>query len=65
MEFFNFGLEQKLDQHFCVEFHSDSDGDGLKPKNRQLTSDSNWPLLTLIAPEFTIINSVCNQKVSF
>ena len=28
MEFFNFGLEQKLDHHFCVEFHSDSDGDG-------------------------------------
>ena len=30
MEFFNFGLEQKLDQHFCVKFHSDSDGDGFK-----------------------------------
>ena len=28
MEFFNFGLEQKLDQHFCVEFHNDSDGNG-------------------------------------
>ena len=28
LEFFNFGLEQKLDHHSCVEFHSDSDGDG-------------------------------------
>ena len=30
MEFFNFGLDQKLDHHSCVEFHSDSDGDGFK-----------------------------------
>ena len=30
MEFFNFGLEQKLDPHSCVEFHSDSDGNGFK-----------------------------------
>ena len=30
MEFFNFGLEQKLDQLSNVEFHSDSDGDGFK-----------------------------------
>ena len=30
MEFFNFGLEQKLDQPSCVEFHSDPDGDGFK-----------------------------------
>ena len=30
MEFYNFGLEQKLDQHSCVEFHSDSDGDVFK-----------------------------------
>ena len=30
MEFFNFGLEQKLDHHSCIEFHSDSDGDGFK-----------------------------------
>ena len=28
MEFFNFRLEEKLDHHSCVEFHSDSDGDG-------------------------------------
>ena len=30
MDFFKFGLGQKLHHHFCVEFHSDSDGDGLK-----------------------------------
>ena len=30
MEFFNFGQEQKLDRHSCVEFHSDSDGGGFK-----------------------------------
>ena len=30
MEFFNFGLEQKLDHHSSVEFHGDSDGDGFK-----------------------------------
>ena len=30
MVFFNFGLEQKLDYHSCVESHSDSDGDGFK-----------------------------------
>ena len=30
MKFSNFGLEQKLDRHSCVEFHSDSDGDGFK-----------------------------------
>ena len=27
MDFFKFGLEQKLVRHSCVEFHSDSDGD--------------------------------------
>ena len=30
MEFYNFGLEQKLDQHVCVKFYSDPDGDGFK-----------------------------------
>ena len=28
MEFFNFVLEQKLDQHSYVEFHRNSDGNG-------------------------------------
>ena len=30
MDFFKFGLEQKLDHHFHAKFHSDSDGDGFK-----------------------------------
>ena len=39
MEFFNFGLEQKLDRHSCVKFHSGSDGDhGFKVQKRYL-----WP----------------------
>ena len=29
MDFFKFGLEQKLDHHSCVEFYGDSDGDDL------------------------------------
>ena len=36
MEFFNFGVEQKLDQHFYAQFHSDSDGDGFKAKKRMI-----------------------------
>ena len=30
MDFFKFGLEQKLDHHSCVEFYGDSDGNGFK-----------------------------------
>ena len=30
MEFFIFGLQQKLDRHSCAEFNSDSDGNGFK-----------------------------------
>ena len=30
LKFFNFGLEKKLDRHFCVEFHGDSDDNGFK-----------------------------------
>ena len=45
MEFFNFGLEQKLDRHSCVEFHSDSDGDGCKAQKPEidLQIGLNWP----------------------
>ena len=38
MEFLNFGLEQKLDHHSCVEFHSESDGDGFNLPKPQLNS---------------------------
>ena len=48
MEFFNFGLEEKLDRHSCVEFHTDSDGDGfnfpkpqLNPQNAPLGAPKN------------------------
>ena len=44
MEFFNFGLEHKLDPHSCVEFHSDSDGDGPNFPNPQL-NPQNAPLV--------------------
>ena len=30
MDFFKFGLEQKLDHHSCVKFHCDPDGNGFK-----------------------------------
>ena len=45
MEFFNFGLEQKLDHHSCVEFHSNSDGDGFKAQKPTigLQIGPNWP----------------------
>ena len=46
MEFFNFGLEQKLDQHSCVEFHSDSDGDGFNFPKPQL-NPQNTPFVPL------------------
>ena len=34
MKFFNFGVEQKLEQHFHAQFHSYSDGDGLKAQKQ-------------------------------
>ena len=30
MDFFKFGLEQKLDHYSCVEFHGDPDGNDFK-----------------------------------
>ena len=44
MEFFNFGLEQKLEHHSCVEFHSDSEGNGFnlsKPQINPLSAPKN------------------------
>ena len=45
MEIFNFGQEQKLDHHLCVEFQSDSDGDGFKAQKPIIDSliGLNWP----------------------
>ena len=44
MEFFNFGLEQKLDHHSCVEFNSDSDGNIFNLSKSQL-NPSKYPLV--------------------
>ena len=44
MEFFNFGPEQKLDRHSCVEFYSESDGDGFNFPKPQL-NPQNAPLV--------------------
>ena len=45
MDFFKFGLEQKLNHHSWVEFHGDSDGDGLKAKKPIIDPliGPNWP----------------------
>ena len=59
MEFFNFGLEQKLDQHFCVEFHSDSDGDGFNfPKPQR-----NPPNAPLVPPKMEFFKFGLEQKL--
>ena len=47
MEFFNFGLEQKLDRPSCVEFHAESDSDGFNFLRPQL----NPPKYPLGAPK--------------
>ena len=36
MDFFKFGLEQKLDQHSYVEFYGDSDGNGFKAQKSMI-----------------------------
>ena len=36
MEFVNFGLEQKLDQHSYVKFHGESDGNGFNAQKRKI-----------------------------
>ena len=59
IEFFNFGPEQKLDQHSCVEFHSDSDGDGFNLPKPQL-NPQKYPLG---APKMLIFNIVPEQKL--
>ena len=59
MEFFNFGLEQKLDRHSCEEFHSDSDNDGFdfpKPK-------LNPPKCPMVPPKMEFFNFGLEQKL--
>ena len=59
LEFFNFGLEQKLDHHSCVEFHSDSDGDGFNFQKPELYP----PKCPLGAPKNGIFNFGLEQKL--
>ena len=42
MDFFNFGIEQKLDHHSCVEYHGDFDGDSFKAQKPRI-DPPNWP----------------------
>ena len=44
MKFFNFGLDEKLDQHSWAEFHGDSDGDGFHAQRPIVDPliGSNW-----------------------
>ena len=59
MEFFNFGLEQKLDHHSCVEFHGDSDGDGFNFPKPQI-NPQNAPL---VPPKMEFFNFGLEQKL--
>ena len=59
MEFFNFGLEQKLDRHYCVEFHNESDGDGFNFPKPQL----NPPNAPLVPPKMEFFDFGPEQKL--
>jgi len=58
IEFFNFGLEQKLDHQSCVEFHGELDSDGFNFPKPQL----NPPKCPLGAPKMKIFNFWLEQK---
>ena len=59
MEFFNFGLEEKLDRHSCVEFQTDSDGDGFNFPKPQL-NPQNAPF---VPPKMEFFNFGLDQKL--
>ena len=59
MEFFNFGLEQKLGRHYSVKFHSESDGDGFNLPKPQL-NPLNAPL---VPPRMKFFNFGLRQKL--
>ena len=59
MEFFNFGLKQKLDRHSCVEFRTDSDVDGFNFPKPQL-NPQNAPL---VPPKMEFFNFWLDQKL--
>ena len=45
MDFFKFGLQQKLGRYSCVEFHGDSDGNAFKAQKPIIDRliGPNWP----------------------
>ena len=55
MVFFNFGLEQKLVHHSCVEFHSDSDNDGFNFPKPQINPSK--------CPQMVFFNFGLEQKL--
>ena len=59
IEFFIFGLEKKLDRHSCVEFHSDSDGDGFNLLKPQLYHQNS----PLVPPKMKFFNFGLEQKL--
>ena len=58
-EFFNSGLEQKLNHYSFAEIHSDSDGDGFKFPKPQL----NPQKCPLVPPKMQILNFGLEQKL--
>ena len=59
IDIFNLGLEQKLDRHSSVEFHSDSDGDGFNFPKLQ----PNPPKCPLGTPKMEFFNFGLEQKL--
>ena len=51
IEIFNFELEIKLDHHFYVEFHGESNGDGLEAQKPSL-----GPKMAIKGPKIEIFN---------
>ena len=62
MEFFNFGLEQKLDHHSSVKFHSDSDCDVFKARKRVIERIIG-PKLASMAPIIEFFNFGLEQEL--
>ena len=70
MEFFNFGLEQKLDRHSCVKFHGESDGEGfnfpkpqLNPPKVKLSGGSDCDGFMMASNSKTVYNPVYNLLI--
>ena len=61
MEFFNFGLEQKLCHHISEEFHDDSDGNGFTAQ--KLIIDPLMALIDLNDPKMEFFNFGLEQKL--